>query len=103
MKLRELIEWYLTHNGDVIANEIVDVVKDWIKTHHRGYIATWQIAEQLSNLKDLIRGGVDRQVGTNIGAELRGQQGHEGYVADTPSGKIKLVNRPHFMRKDITI
>ncbi len=76
---------------------------DWIKTHHRGYIATWQIAEQLSKLKDLIRNGVDRQVGTNIGAELRGQQGHEGYVADTPSGKIKLVNRPHFMRKDITI
>ena len=76
---------------------------DWIKTHHRGYIATWQIAEQLSKLKDLIRNGVDTQVGTNIGAELRGQQGHEGYVADTPSGKIKLVNRPHFMRKDITI
>ena len=35
MKLRELIEWYLTHNGDVIANEIVDVVKEWLKTHHR--------------------------------------------------------------------
>ena len=40
MKLHErLTEWYYTHDavqsGGVIANEIVDVVKDWIKTHHR--------------------------------------------------------------------
>ena len=40
MKLHErLIEWYYTHDavqsGGVIANEIVDVVKDWMKTHHR--------------------------------------------------------------------
>jgi hemerythrin len=40
MKLHErLTEWYYTHNavqsGDVIANEIVDVVKEWLKTHHR--------------------------------------------------------------------
>jgi len=35
MKLKELIGWYLTHNRDVIADEIVDVVKDWLKTHHR--------------------------------------------------------------------
>jgi hypothetical protein len=40
MKLHEqLTEWYYTHNavqsGGVIANEIVDVVKCWIKSHHR--------------------------------------------------------------------
>jgi hypothetical protein len=39
MKLKELIGWYLTHNavqsGGVIANEIVDVVICWLKTHHR--------------------------------------------------------------------
>jgi hypothetical protein len=29
MKLKELIGWYLTHNGDVVADEIVDVVTDW--------------------------------------------------------------------------
>ena len=78
-------------------------MQQWIETHQAGYIATWQIADQLSKLKDLIRHGVDMQVGKNISAELQGQQGHEGYVADTPRGKIKLINRPHFMRKDITI
>jgi hypothetical protein len=40
MKLKELItEWYYTHDavqsGDVIANEIVNVVKCWIQSHHR--------------------------------------------------------------------
>jgi hypothetical protein len=96
------ISWISSSDSKLTDRKRANML-DWIKTHHRGYIATWQIAEQLSKLKDLIRDGVDQQVGTNIGAELRGQQGHEGYVADTPSGKIKLVNRPHFMRKDITI
>ena len=45
MKLHEqLTEWYYTHDavrviafqsGDVVADEIVDVVKEWIRTHHR--------------------------------------------------------------------
>ena len=40
MKLHErLTEWYYTHDavqsGDVIANEIVDVVKDWLKNYHK--------------------------------------------------------------------
>jgi hypothetical protein len=40
MKLKELIhDYYINSNAaqssDVIANEIVNVVKDWLKTHHR--------------------------------------------------------------------
>jgi hypothetical protein len=40
MKLHErLTKWYYTHNavqsGDVIANEIVNVVKDWLKNYHK--------------------------------------------------------------------
>ncbi len=40
MKLHErLTEWYHNHDavqsGDVIANEIVNVVKCWLKTHHK--------------------------------------------------------------------
>jgi hypothetical protein len=39
MKLKELIhDYYLSHNAaqssDVIANEIVNIVKDWISSHH---------------------------------------------------------------------
>jgi hypothetical protein len=40
MKLKELIhDYYINSNAaqssDVIANEIVNIVKDWLKTHHR--------------------------------------------------------------------
>jgi hypothetical protein len=35
MKLKELIGWYLTHNRDVVADEIVDVVTDWLKNYHK--------------------------------------------------------------------
>jgi len=40
MKLKELIhDYYLSHNAaqssDVIANEIVNIVKDWIKNYHK--------------------------------------------------------------------
>ena len=75
-------------------------IKKWIKEHEVGYIYTWAVADQLTKLKDYIRHDVDRQVGTSIRAALRDQPGHEGYVADTPSGKIKFVDRPTFMRKD---
>jgi hypothetical protein len=40
MKLKELIhDYYINSNAaqssDVIANEIVNIVKCWLKTHHR--------------------------------------------------------------------
>jgi hypothetical protein len=60
MKLKELIGWYLTHNGDVVADEIVDVVTDWLKTHHReetkydaDYNAGWN--DCLDELKGKLR------------------------------------------------
>ena len=75
-------------------------ILDWISQHEHGYNAIWTIIEQLVKLKDYIRNNVDKQVGNTIGAILHGQHGHEGYVADTPVAKIKLVDRPHFMRKE---
>jgi hypothetical protein len=60
------------------------------------------VADKLTNLKDMLRRSVDTQVGTTVKADLRDVPGHEGYVADTPSGKIKLVNRPHFMKKELS-
>jgi hypothetical protein len=60
MKLKELIGWYLTHNRDVVADEIVDVVKEWIRTHHReetkydaDYNAGWN--DCLDELKGKLR------------------------------------------------
>jgi len=72
----------------------------WINENPKGYGAAWMVADQLTKLKDLLKRNVDAQVGGTVKADLRDVPGHEGYVADTPSGKIKLVNRPHFMKKD---
>ena len=72
----------------------------WINENPKGYGAAWMVADQLTKLKDILRRSVDTQVGNTVKADLRDVPGHEGYVADTPSGKIKLVNRPHFMKKD---
>lgn len=73
----------------------------WIGENTKGYGAAWMVADQLTRLKDTLKQSVDAQVGSTVRAELRDVPGHEGYVADTPSGKIKLVNRPHFMKKEI--
>lgn len=76
----------------------------WIDSHQAGYMAAWQISAQLLKLKDLIKQDIDRQIMGRGGVEAsyQGVAGHEGYVADTPNGKIKFVDRPHFMRKEVS-
>lgn len=93
------IAWVESQDSKLTDNKRINML-DWIHQHEHGYNAIWTIVEQLVKLKDYIRTNVDTQVGTTIGAILHGQHGHEGYVADTPIGKIKLVDRPHFMRKE---
>ena len=93
------IAWVESVDSKLTDNKRINML-DWVHQHEHGYNAVWTIVEQLVKLKDYIRSNVDKQVGTTIGAILHGQHGHEGYVADTPTGKIKLVDRPHFMRKE---
>ena len=64
------------------------------KTAH----AIWRIVEGITKLKMLIKNSLDKQTGNYVAATLGGKPGHEGFVAATPSGKIKLVNRPLFMK-----
>lgn len=77
-----------------------DNVLKWIAEHSKEYSETWAAVDLLTSLKDRIKKDIDRQVTPRISADLRGAPGHEGYVADTPFGRIKMVNRPHFMKKD---
>lgn len=93
------VTWISSPESKLTENKRANML-DWISQHEHGYNALWTIVEQLVKLKDYIRSNVDKQVGNTIGAILHGQQGHEGYVADTPTAKIKLVDRPHFMRKE---
>jgi hypothetical protein len=47
----------------------------------------------------MLRTQLDNQAKGQVGAQLNGENGHEGFVAATSKGTIKLVNRPVFMRK----
>jgi Family of unknown function (DUF6267) len=93
------INWVKGPNKDVTERKRENLLA-WIGENAKGYGATWMVADQLTKLKDELKRSVDTQVGGTVRADLRDVPGHEGYVADTPSGKIKLVNRPHFMKKE---
>lgn len=73
--------------------------KEWIGSHLQGYNNLWAAIAAISNYKARVKAQLDRQVSGDISASLDGAEGHEGYVAATPYGKIKLVDRHVFMRK----
>ena len=95
------LAWAKTNTKDITDRKRENLLS-WIADNPKGYGATWMVADQLTKLKDALKRSVDAQVGGTVRADLRDVPGHEGYVADTPSGKIKLVNRPHFMKKELT-
>jgi len=93
------ISWAKSNTKDITERKRENLLS-WIAENPKGYGAAWMVADQLTKLKDQLKQNVDAQVGGTVRADLRDVPGHEGYVADTPSGKIKLVNRPHFMKKE---
>jgi len=95
------LTWAKSNTKDITDRKRENLLT-WISENPKGYGATWMVADQLTKLKDALKHSVDTQVGGTVSADLRDVPGHEGYVADTPSGKIKLVNRPHFMKKEPT-
>lgn len=82
-------------------------VKSFIASNQIGYKATWAVMEGLketklrlkSQLDSKARGTVAAEFGPRAHQDLVGKQGHEGFVANTEHGTIKLVNRGDFMRK----
>lgn len=80
------------------ANKQQNVI-DHISQNESGYKSVWQIVNALVNLKMDLKGQLDNHPGSEVSADIRGERGHEGFVSDTPHGKIKLVNRPVFMKK----
>jgi hypothetical protein len=58
----------------------------------------WNIVSKIIGLKNEILATLNSQR-QDIQASINGENSHEGYVVDAPSGKVKIVNRPLFMRK----
>lgn len=93
------VRWIESGSAGLTERKRANVLK-WISEHGKEHAETWMAVDLLTTLKDRIKKDIDRQVTSRISAELHGAPGHEGYVADTPFGRIKMVNRPHFMKKE---
>jgi hypothetical protein len=96
----EGVEKYFTEwikNGeltDAKKNNILQYIRD----NWQGYNAVWAGVRQILFAKNSILKLLNGNSG-DIQASINGESSHEGYVVDAPSGKVKIVNRPLFMRK----
>jgi len=89
------VEWLKVSNlTDVKKKNILQYIKD----NWTGYTAVWASVRQILFAKNSILKLLNGTAG-DIQASINGENSHEGYVVDAPSGKVKIVNRPLFMRK----
>lgn len=95
---REFLEWLTGLNSTASPAMQAKCLK-WIQSHIHGYNSVWRIVSLLTSLKLDLKKQMDRQTDGTVGASLGGDPGHEGFVAVTPTGIVKFVNRAQFMRK----
>lgn len=92
------IDWVNSPASKLTANKQQNIIAH-IDQNPNGYKAVWQLVGALVNLKMELKSQLDQYPGSEVQADIRDEPGHEGFVSDTPHGKIKLVNRPVFMKK----
>jgi len=73
-------------------------ITNYINNHIAGYNEMWAAISAIAEYKTRIKHQIDTTGGQQVTAYLGGNAGHEGYVATTPYGVIKLVDRHEFMR-----
>ena len=97
---QEFLNWLNSPDSKLTANKLQNVMAH-LEKNKAGFDAVFKLANALVNLKYLLKTQLDAHASQNnsVLATVKGQPGHEGFVADTPHGKIKLVNRPVFMKK----
>lgn len=97
---KEFLAWLQSPDSKLTANKLQNVMEH-INKNKTGFAAVFQIANALVNLKYELKHQLDTHASQDaaVTASVREHPGHEGFVADTPHGKIKLVNRPVFMKK----
>jgi len=98
---KEFIDWLKDPSRSKLTTNKIQNVLDHIGKNKGGFVAVFKIANMLVDLKYKLKDQLDSHAsqGAAVTASVREHPGHEGFVADTPHGKIKLVNRPVFMKK----
>lgn len=95
---REFVDWITTN--DKIGPDKARRMVEYIQAHKEGYLALWDAIVKIHAYKSELKRLMDTAENSEVSASLGGESGHEGYVAATPHGKIKLVDRHKFMAKD---
>lgn len=93
------VKWVQSPASKLTANKQQNVLAH-IKRYQRAYTTMWQIIAGLTELKHQLKDQFDQRAGGKEG-QVQPANGHEGFVAVTPHGRIKLVNRPVFMKKGL--
>jgi len=98
---KEFLEWLKDPSRSKLTANKIQNVLDHIAKNKAGFTAVFKIANMLVEMKYRLKDQLDAHAsqGAAVTASVREHPGHEGFVADTPHGKIKLVNRPVFMKK----
>lgn len=94
---QEFVDWVQSPASKLTASKQQNVLAH-INQFRAAYQAIWKIASGLVEIKHAIKDQLDRAAAA-AGGGVTPKQGHEGFVSATPHGKIKLVNRPVFMKK----
>ena len=98
-------------NGKAVANEFMTWLKGPsglsankqanVEAHINQFKApfqtAWDIIAGMTVIKHKIKAQLDKHVAADA-SSIQTASGHEGFVSATPHGKIKIVNRPEFMK-----
>ena len=96
-------------NGKAVANEFMTWLKGpsgltpnkqanieaHLKQFNAPFHTAWDIVAGITVIKHKIKDQLDKATASG---SIQTNGGHEGFVSATPHGKIKLVNRPVFMK-----
>jgi hypothetical protein len=98
-------------NGKSVANEFMTWLKGpsgltpskqanveaHISQFKAAFQTAWDIVAGITVIKHKIKAQMDKHVAADT-TSVQTMFGHEGFVSATPHGKIKIVNRPEFMK-----
>lgn len=95
---KNFLEWLSTESRTNVLKQ--DRIKKYIKENKQSYVKLWQCIYSVVNYKENIKSYIDSNINLSVYGFLDNNREHEGYVVNTPYGKIKLVDRHIFMKKD---
>ncbi len=94
----EFLSWLKNPISKISVSKQANIIEH-LNANKTGFASIWKLVNALVSLKYALKSQLDNATGSQVTATIRNEPGHEGFVSDTPHGKIKLVNRPVFMKK----